>query len=325
LGLALRVGDRDQVGRVVDHDRVVDVVVDDVARRRRNLRRRRHPHRDRPIFGDRQHESDRWRRRRRQVDEVNRRWRQENDWRRGRRSEAKVRIGKHQNGPVDIDDFIRRRRRQAIVDDRETGRRLECRRQISQTPSAIVGMRAARVASQIGPIGLRRVDGSGAPPGNRLTASRDDRAYAPRHRIVRVSCEEVFVAFDRISIECGQVGFARVKVPDGPRSNQCGLLGGNWRRRRIRRALEEVERGLQLRSMPRHLTAIRDLIDSQTDPRKCVIDRQSAFAGNLRKGLRVGRVRAAFVGCDGAGRRVERNQCAGLGLDQREPARQRVS
>jgi hypothetical protein len=72
--------------------------------------------------------------------------------------------------------------------------------------------------------------------------------------------------------------------------------------------------------MPRHLAAIGDLIDAQADPRKCVIDRQSAFAGNFRKGLRVGRVRAAFIGCDGARCCVERNQRAGFGLDQRQPA-----
>jgi len=132
LGLALRVRDRDQVGRVVDDDRVVDVVVDDVARRRLDLRRRRHPHRHWPILGDRQHESDRWRGRRRQIDEVNRRRRKENDRRRRRRGKAEVRIGKHQDRPVDIDDFIGRRRRQAVIDDREAGRRLQSSRKVAK-------------------------------------------------------------------------------------------------------------------------------------------------------------------------------------------------
>jgi hypothetical protein len=121
----LRVGDRDKIGRVVDDHRVVDVVVDDVAWRRLDLRRWSHPHRYRPILGDRQYESDHWRRRRWQIDEVNRRRRQENDrWRRWR-LKAELRIGKHQDRPVDIDDFIGRRRRQAVIDDREGGRRLE--------------------------------------------------------------------------------------------------------------------------------------------------------------------------------------------------------
>jgi hypothetical protein len=120
----LRVGDRDQIGRVVDHDRVVDVVVDDVAGRRLNLQRWRHPHRYRPILGDRQHESDRWWWWRRQIDEVNRRRRKENDRRRRRRRKAELGIGKHQERPLDIDDFIRRRWRQVVIDDREAGRRL---------------------------------------------------------------------------------------------------------------------------------------------------------------------------------------------------------
>jgi hypothetical protein len=77
--------------------------------------------------------------------------------------------------------------------------------------------------------------------------------------------------------------------------------------------------------MPRHLSTIRDLIDAQTNPRKCVIHRQSAFAGNFRKGLRVGGIRTGFVGCDGAGCRVEGDQRAGVGLDQRKPAGQRIA
>jgi hypothetical protein len=147
--LTLRVGDRDQIGRVVDDDRVVDVVVDDVARRRLYLRRRRHPHRYRPILRYRQHESDNWRWWRRQIDEVNRRRRQENDRRRRRRRKAELGIVKHQDRPIDIDDFIGRRRRQAVIDDLEAGRRLQHGRQKSQAPSRIVGMRAAWVASQI--------------------------------------------------------------------------------------------------------------------------------------------------------------------------------
>jgi hypothetical protein len=149
LGLALRVGNRDQIGGVVDDDRVVDVVVDDVAWRRLDLRRRRHPHRHRPILGDRQHESNHGRWRRWQIDEVNRRRRKENDRRRRRWLKAELGIGKHQDRPIHIDDFIRRRRRQAVVNDREDGRWLQCGGKIRQTPSRIVGMCAARIASQI--------------------------------------------------------------------------------------------------------------------------------------------------------------------------------
>jgi PAS domain-containing protein len=117
----------------------------------------------------------------------------------------------------------------------------------------------------------------------------------------------------------------RVEIPDRPLPNRRCLLSSHLRRRRVRCALEEVNRGLQLGSMPRHLPATGDLIDPQADPRKCVIDRQSAFTRNFRKGLRVGRVRAALIRCDGAGCCVERNQRAGFGFHQRQPAGQRIS
>jgi hypothetical protein len=117
----------------------------------------------------------------------------------------------------------------------------------------------------------------------------------------------------------------RVEIPDRPLPQRCRLLRGHLRWRRVWCALEEVDGSLQLGGMPWHLPAIGDLVDTQADPRKSVIEGHVAFARNFRKGLRVGRVRAAFVGRDGAGCRVERNQRAGFGLDQRQPAGQRIS
>ena len=108
--------------------------------------RRRYPYRDGPIFRDRQHESDNRRRRRRQVNEINRRRRKENDRRRRRWwFKAELRIVEHEERPLDVDDFIGRWRRQAIINDDESGRRLQRRRKIGQTPPAIVGMGAARI------------------------------------------------------------------------------------------------------------------------------------------------------------------------------------
>jgi hypothetical protein len=48
-GLAGRVGHRNRIGRVVDHDSIVNVVVDEVIRRRRNVPRWIDPHRHRHI------------------------------------------------------------------------------------------------------------------------------------------------------------------------------------------------------------------------------------------------------------------------------------
>ena len=77
--------------------------------------------------------------------------------------------------------------------------------------------------------------------------------------------------------------------------------------------------------MPGHLPPIGDLVDAQSHSRKHVIDRQSAFTGNFRQRLSVGRVRPGFVRCDRSGSRIERNQRAGFGIDQCQPAGQRIS
>jgi len=95
--LALWVSDRDQIGCVVDDNRVVDVVVDDVAWRWRDLPWGYYPNWYRPIFGNRQHESDHGRWWRRQIDEVNRWRRQEKDRRRRRRLKAELGIVKREH------------------------------------------------------------------------------------------------------------------------------------------------------------------------------------------------------------------------------------
>ena len=50
---------------------------------------------------------------------------------------------------------------------------------------------------------------------------------------------------------------------------------------------------------------------------------QAAVANHFGQRLRVRPIGAVAVGCDGAGRGVERDQRAGLGVDQRKPARER--
>ena len=63
MSLSGLIGDRYNVGGVIDDDGVVDVVVDDVFRRRRYVFRGTYPYRDRRIVGNRKYER------------VNRRWR----------------------------------------------------------------------------------------------------------------------------------------------------------------------------------------------------------------------------------------------------------
>ena len=97
-----------KVGGVVDDHLIVNVVVDDVVRRRVDLRWRDHPIRHRQVLGDRQHERDQRRLRRRQIHEIDWRRRQENEWRGRRRRKVEVRIVERQDRPFDIDDFVGR-------------------------------------------------------------------------------------------------------------------------------------------------------------------------------------------------------------------------
>lgn len=110
-------------GRLVDHgidDRgVVDVVEDDVVRRCRNIDRRPDEHRNRHEHRARQDEKPDGCDRRRQHDEI-RRWRRQVVHRR-RRWRHKVEIGivEREDGPVDIDLFVGRRRWHVVIQHRE--------------------------------------------------------------------------------------------------------------------------------------------------------------------------------------------------------------
>jgi hypothetical protein len=114
LGPTARIGNRHGVRNIVDDDRVVNVVVDHVVRRRRHVGRRTYPDRNRPIDRDRQQEkSNRWRRRCKHH-KLRRRRSKENDRQRRRRRKREDRIIEDENRPLDIDDLFRRGRRQVI-------------------------------------------------------------------------------------------------------------------------------------------------------------------------------------------------------------------
>jgi hypothetical protein len=130
LGLPTRIGDYDGIGRVVDDNRVVDVVVDDIIGRRGNvvgcvdIDRHRHIGRNRKdVLINR-----RWRRS--QIDEVDRPRRQKKYRRRRGRFKSKIRIVENQYRPFDVNYLFRRRRRYIVTDDFESRRRLESGRQI---------------------------------------------------------------------------------------------------------------------------------------------------------------------------------------------------
>jgi len=220
LALPTRIGDYNGIGRVVDDNRVVDVVVDDIVGRRRNVVWRVDIDRHRRISRNRKHVGINRRRWRSQIDEVDRPRRQEKyRWRR-RRFKSKIRVVENQHRPLDINDLFRRRRRNIVGDDFESRRRFESSPQICQPTPRVVGMEAAGVTTQIRPVGGWRVDVAAAPPRDGLAAGRNNGSHASRHRITGIGDEEVFIVLQIVAIERCEIGFAGVKITDRLRSDR---------------------------------------------------------------------------------------------------------
>src|SRR5262249_18672809 len=181
LGLTAWIGDRDGICHVVDYNRVVDVVVDHVVRRRGHVSGRTNPEGNRPVDRHWQDEKGYGWWRRREHHEFRRWRRQENDRRQRWRRKAEDGIVEDENRPAAIDNFVRGRRRQVIGYGREHRRRLERGGEKRQAAVGVGRVRSIGIAPQIGPIGGRRVDEAGAPPGDCLAPGSDDRAYPLRH------------------------------------------------------------------------------------------------------------------------------------------------
>jgi hypothetical protein len=220
LRLPGRIGHRNRIGRVVDNNSIVDVVVDEVIRRRRNVPRWIDPHWHRHINRNGKNVFINWRRRRRQIDEVDRARRQEKYRRRRRRFKSEIRIVENQYRPFDVNDFFRRRRRYIVADDFKSRRRLESGGQIGQPAPRIVGMETVGVTTQIRPVGGRRIDTPAAPPCDGLAASRNDGSHPSCHRIPGIGDEEAFVILQIVAIESREVGLPRIEIADRPRSDR---------------------------------------------------------------------------------------------------------
>jgi hypothetical protein len=220
LSLPGRIGHRDRIGRVVDDNGIVNVVVDEVVRRRRNVPRRIDPHRHRHIDRNGKNVFINRRRRRSQIDEVDRPRRQEKYRRWRRRFKSEIRIVENQHRPFDVNDFFRRRRRHIVADDIESRRRLESGGQIRQPAPRIVGMETVGVTTQIRPVSGRRIDAPAAPPRDGLAAGCYDGSHPACHRIPGIGDEEAFVVLQVVAIEGGEIGLPRVEIADRPRSDR---------------------------------------------------------------------------------------------------------
>jgi len=220
LTLPGRIGHRNRIGRVVDNDGVVNIVVDEVIRRRRNVLRRIDPHWYRHINRNGKNVGINRRRWRSQIDKVDRPRRQEKYRRRRRRFKSKIRIVENQYRPFNVNDLFRRRRRYIVGDDFESRRRLESGHQICEPTPRIVGMEAAGVTTQIRPVGGRRIDAPTASPRYGLAAGCNNCSHASCHGIIRIGDEEAFIILQIVAIQGCEIGLPCIKITDWLRSDR---------------------------------------------------------------------------------------------------------
>ena len=102
------------------------------------------------------------------------------------------------------------------------------------------------------------------------------------------------------------------------------MLGGNGRRRRVSRSLEEYNLLLHLGCVPWHFRTRRHVVDPQPCALEHHVERQPAFADHFGQRLRIRPVGALSFGSNGAGRRIEGDKKSWIRIDQREPARDRL-
>jgi hypothetical protein len=214
------IGHRNRIGRVVDDNSIVDVVVDEVVRRRRNVLRWIAPHGHRHINRNGKNVFINRRRWRSQIDEVDRPRRQEKYRRRRRRFKSEIRIVENQYRPINVNDLFRRRRQYIVADDFKSRRRLERGRQIGQPAPRIVGMETVGVTTQIRPVSGRRIDAPAAPPRDGLAAGCNNCSHASCHRIPGIDSEEVFIVLQIVAIESREIGIPRVEITDRLRSDR---------------------------------------------------------------------------------------------------------
>jgi len=150
-----------------------------------------------------------------QHQEVSRRWRQEVDWKRRGRDEAEVR--KHDVRPIHVGEFLRRRRRDIIIDEGKGRGRLERGGKQHQAPTGIAAVRAMRVPPQVGPVRLPRVDRTGVRPVKRFPAHRHNRAHSFGQRIASVDRQKFLVAVQIVALDCRRVSVRCVELRERAR------------------------------------------------------------------------------------------------------------
>ncbi|VUD75051.1 hypothetical protein MET9862_05688 [Methylobacterium symbioticum] len=298
----------------------MEVAEDRIVGRGRDADGRRHIGRHRHVGRGRQQVGGDRRRGRGEVHEIGGRLRQEHDRRWGR--QGVDRVGEIDHRPLDVDDLVRGRGRQVVDDLGEARRRREGGREAREAAARIEGVRPARVAPQIGPVGVRAVGEPALAPGQRLAPRRQDRPHPRRLRIGRIGSEEVLVALDGVALQAEGEG-----VPGADLGERARLQGGLWtlQRRCVGRPRQELERRRDARGIPGHQRALGGLHHPQADAIEQLGRGEAAGADHLRQRLDVGAVAAGLVGADRARRGVEGDEAAGFRFHQGEAPGERLA
>ena len=96
------------------------------------------------------------------------------------------------------------------------------------------------------------------------------------------------------------------------------MLARHSKRGGVRCAIKEIERGHQLRGVPRDLSALCRLVDAETNAGKQIFRSNAPFSHHLGQSLGVGRIRPCFIRCYCARRSIEGDQHALLGFNERQ-------
>ena len=197
-----------------------------------------------------------------------------------------------------------------------------------QTPARVEHVEAVRVALEIGPVGVRRVDEQRLAPHQRLTARADHRPDARCIRAVRIGAHifdvgRQIVDLDRVSVSIFRPNLLnRTRRRTAAHHGRADLslrrldqsLGGAGRRRR-RLTRYQHRNLLKLRDLPRGLRALGRLVGAQANAREHRIDVEAGLAHHLGDGHRIGAIGSLPVRRDRAGRGRKRDEEIGSRFD----------
>jgi hypothetical protein len=194
--------------------------------------------------------------------------------------------------------------------------------QFREAPARIPVVRAMRITAHVGPVSRRRIGNYSAAPNDLLASNRQHAGDATRIRCVRIDGEELLIAVDGVAIDRPCISIVDIAEIADRFAADLGDRHDVRRRRSVRSELGEIERAIDLRDVPGHLSTLREIADAQPQARKQIVEAEPSGRNHFRERRGKGAVRTLLIGRDGAGRGVEGDRHRRHRIDQRQAARQ---